>query len=141
MTSESFGIIPIRFENGIPFFFLVHHRTGFTGFPKGHAEPNEGPFQAAVRELKEETGLEVEKLLFDMPLVEHYTYLQGGAEIEKSVTYYVASIKEHDARIDPKEIVEGFWANYSEAIHKITFKESIELCRQVNRLLRSLGEK
>ncbi len=40
---------------------LLHHvKAGVWLYPGGHIDPNEDPAQAAVREVREETGVEVE---------------------------------------------------------------------------------
>ncbi|MFK3980812.1 NUDIX hydrolase [Micromonospora sp. NPDC050397] len=49
---------------------LVHHRkSGLWLYPGGHVDPNEDPAEAAVREAREETGVEVE--LVGKPSFEH----------------------------------------------------------------------
>ncbi len=40
----------------------THQRRIFWTFPVGRIEPDETPYQAALREIKEELGLEVESL-------------------------------------------------------------------------------
>ena len=66
MKEISAGIIAYYFEKDLKQFkFLVAHPGGpyfknikKYGFPKGHQEKNE----SAIREFKEETGLEIENL-------------------------------------------------------------------------------
>ena len=38
---------------------LIQQLEGFWGFPKGHIEENETDIQTAIREVKEETNLDV----------------------------------------------------------------------------------
>ena len=42
-----------------PLFLLIQQKAGHYGFPKGHVEKNETEVETAIREIKEETGLEV----------------------------------------------------------------------------------
>ena len=49
----------ILIENG-KVLMIRHPRLGVWLYPGGHVEPNETPREAAVREFKEETGLDVE---------------------------------------------------------------------------------
>lgn len=60
---ESCGIIPLQKISGTWMVFIVQHKSGYWGFPKGHIEPGETQQQTASRELFEETGLHIEKYL------------------------------------------------------------------------------
>lgn len=67
MTKISAGIILYRYKNGVYEFFLVHpggpfwrnKDIGAWSIPKGEIGPGEQPLTAAIRELKEETGISI----------------------------------------------------------------------------------
>jgi predicted NUDIX family NTP pyrophosphohydrolase len=71
---RSAGLLLYRFKNNIPEFFLVHpggrfwekKDIGAWSIPKGEVEENEDYLDAAIREMKEETGisLKIEKNKF-----------------------------------------------------------------------------
>ncbi|MCX8048713.1 MAG: bis(5'-nucleosyl)-tetraphosphatase [Methylohalobius sp.] len=50
------GIVVIRWVNRTPYYLLLR-AFSYWDFPKGSVEPGELPFEAAIREVKEETGL------------------------------------------------------------------------------------
>lgn len=58
MDLQSAGFI-LRYRNlGIDFFLVLKNKWNEKwSFPKGHIEKQESPFLAALRELKEETGI------------------------------------------------------------------------------------
>ena len=56
MTEKSCGCVVI--EDGK--VLLIQQRNGHWGFPKGHVEADETERNAAIRETKEETNIEVE---------------------------------------------------------------------------------
>lgn len=64
---RSAGLLLYRFKNGIPEYFLVHpggpfwknKDIGAWSIPKGEVEENEDHLQAAIREMKEETGISI----------------------------------------------------------------------------------
>jgi len=66
MTPKSAGILMYRLRDGKPEMLLVHpggpfwrrKDRGSWSIPKGLFEEGEDPFQAAVREFREETGFE-----------------------------------------------------------------------------------
>ncbi len=53
----SAGVVVVRKENGNCLYLLLRAYQ-YWDFPKGLVEPNEGPYDAAHREVKEETGIE-----------------------------------------------------------------------------------
>ena len=63
INDASFGVIPFKKIKGVWHVFLICHHDGHWGFPKGHPEGEETSIQAAERELFEETGLKISKLV------------------------------------------------------------------------------
>ncbi len=117
-------MIPLRREGGEWQVFLIHHaKGGHWGFPKGHAEEGEEPLQTALRELKEETGLDVERVLLKSPLVESYTFYRGRTRVLKTASYFPALVC-GELKLQEAEICEGRWLPFNEAKGLITFKES-----------------
>lgn len=125
----SFGIIPLR-RKGQWEVLLIKHHHGHWAFPKGHQEPGETGQEAAVRELKEETNVQVKRFFNALPLEEHYFFHQKGALIEKTVTYYLAEV-EGAVAIQKEEIADFCWASLEEAEKIITFSEGKQLCKAI----------
>ena len=59
MKEKSCGAIVYKIENNELKFLLVHQNNGHYSFPKGHVEENETEIETAIREIKEETNLDV----------------------------------------------------------------------------------
>ena len=81
--------------------------------PKGHPDGDESPEDAALREVREETGVEAEVVgpLGDV----RYWYQRGGRRIAKVVSFYLlryagGSLDDHDA-----EVEEARWMPLAEA--------------------------
>ncbi len=135
---ESFGVIPLRKERGRWEVFLIQHRrSGYWGFPKGHAEPNETAQQSAFRELKEETNLELASLVQEESLSEQYYFMLEGQRVHKTVSYFVAQVK-GNVRLQKQEIHDGKWVAFPEAIHQVTHQEGKALLIQVENILKSV---
>lgn len=133
---ESFGIIPVTRRGKSWQVFLVQLIAGHWGFPKGHANPGETPFDTAKRELFEETGLKVEKLLSPDILEEFYLVNQSR---QKRVQYYLCLIQNPlEISIDKNEILEGKWIDIESAPQVLTFEEGRKLCRKAANIL-SMG--
>lgn len=129
----SFGIIPIK-ENKI---FLVEHKKKqpFWSFPKGHKENNETNLETAERELKEETGLQLKKILFNNQTFKtNYIFKhKSGKWVEKTVEYWVAEVC-GDIHLQKSEIQNGSWFNFSEVNEKLTYQEDKELFKKIYEL-------
>ncbi len=128
---ESFGIIPLREKEGRWEVFLIqHHRGHYWGFPKGHAEEGELSQQAAIRELKEETNLDVVRLFREEPFVENYQFSVKGSLVSKRVAYFAALV-EGDVVLQSQEIQDGKWIPFPAAIDQITHAEGRWILSQV----------
>ena len=53
----SAGGVVFRMDAGTPLFLLIRDSYANWGFPKGHVETGEAAEEAALREVREETGL------------------------------------------------------------------------------------
>ena len=135
LKDESFGVIPLRKHEGHWEVFLIqHNRSGYWGFPKGHAESNESSQEAAFRELKEETNLELTQLLEEEPLKEQYTFIMDRRRVFKQVLYFIAEVK-GDVKLQKGEIHDGMWLPFPEAIARVTHQEGKALLVTVQKRL------
>jgi 8-oxo-dGTP pyrophosphatase MutT (NUDIX family) len=103
-------------------------------FPKGHKDEGEGPLEAAKRELKEETGLQVERVLRETPLVERYHFYRRNEEVEKTVSYFPAIVK-GVLKLQPEEIQDSKWIFLEEAAEHLTFAEARAMCQELRKIL------
>jgi 8-oxo-dGTP pyrophosphatase MutT (NUDIX family) len=135
---ESFGVIPLRKTKEGWEVFLVCLKSGsHWGFPKGHKEKEETAKETALRELKEETSLEVVSFIQDKPLIEEYFYEKEGKKSEKKVTFFLCLVQGR-AAVQKKEILEGEWVLLSEAELKITYPSSRKILKLVEKILKKL---
>lgn len=135
VEEEAFGIIPLRQESAAWQVLLVLHKQGnHWAFPKGRKNGGEEPLQAAKRELKEEVGLEVVKVLQAEPLIDSYQFQRGGAAVKKTVYYFLATVS-GEVALQRDEITEAQWVLLKEASRHVTFDEAKQLCARVVELL------
>ena len=135
---ESFGIIPLRKENGQWEVFLIQLRHGrYWGFPKGHPEEGEMPKETALRELKEETNLDLVRYLQEAPLNEQYQFTLERRRIFKRVQYYVAEVS-GTVILQQKEVQKGIWVPFPQSIDKVTHPEGKSILVEVEKILASL---
>ena len=136
---ESFGVIPLRKKEGGKWevFLIQHNKSGYWGFPKGHAEKGEEHIDAAFRELKEETNLELVNLLDETPLKEQYTFILDRKKVFKQVQYFVAEV-DGEVKLQEQEIHDGEWVPFPKAIAQVTHQEGKTLLVQVEKMLSNI---
>ena len=133
------GVIPVYKKGKGDFLFcIVKEMDGHWGFPKGHHEEGESDEAAALRELREETGVEHIDLLRDPKFSEHYTFSRNGEHVEKTVVYmigFVSSIEGRTEEAFAKEITDMQWLPYEVARATLTYKEAKDLLEKVYQTL------
>jgi bis(5'-nucleosidyl)-tetraphosphatase len=138
IEDESYGIIPLMQEGKQWKVFLILHKEGnHWGFPKGHRQGHETQLEAATRELKEETGLDIVRVLDEAPLTEQYRFRRSGQNIVKKVFYFPAMVT-GTFQLQLEEIREGRWFTFEEAIKQLTFKEGRSICAHLMKILKVL---
>lgn len=107
---------------------LVYEKNrNFWGFPKGHLENGETEIETALREVKEEVGLDV-----DIDVEKRYTlnYIIRN-EIDKTTVLYIAKPKNEKLVVQENEIENVKWCDFKEALNTLTFDNWKELFREV----------
>ena len=85
-------------------------------FPKGHLEAGETLEQCAIRETKEETGLDIQ-IVSILSVIPYTNKSDGHVE----TTYYLARSID-DSAVQPEPGVDVFWMTISEALEKISYE-------------------
>jgi bis(5'-nucleosidyl)-tetraphosphatase len=131
----SYGVIPFHKDKKGYTVFVVQHKAGHWGIPKGHAEVREKPIQAAQRELLEETGLETEKLFPEPTFYEKYFFTIKNKPIFKTVAYYLGEVKNTKAKLQADEIQAGKWLTFTQAIEQVPYKPTKKMLKEVQKYL------
>ena len=123
-SATSAGGIVVRFEDGIPSLVIGARRRDRDVYtwtlPKGTPNPGETREQTALREVAEETGLEV-RITDELDSIE-YWFIQRGTRIHKTVHYFLmepigGDIARHDHEFDDVR-----WIRFDEAPTVLTFE-------------------
>ena len=98
--------------------------------PKGHPLPGESNLQTALREVNEETGLEVEP---DGPgsvwSIEYVYRKRSGAEVHKRVDFYLMRVTGGDRRGHDDEVAEVVLLPPAQAVRQLTYPNEREAVR------------
>ena len=141
-SDQSFGVVPVFIhQDGKIEVCVVQQKGGAHWcFPKGHPEKDETPLETAKRELKEETGLEFESLLFNEVLNEVYSFRRKQCHVRKRVTYYICKVKNQKLHLQEHEVVDAKWLEINFAPSVFTFEEGKKVCRKAATLLQGGNE-
>ncbi len=125
---ESFGVIVFCIKNGNKEVLLV--KTDHWGFPKGHAEGGEDGFVAAIREVKEETGISAEVPDMTQVLQEEYEIRREGFTTKKTVTYWVGK-GQGTPTPQEGEIIEVGWFLVDNALKLLTHESARNILKSL----------
>ena len=125
----SAGGLVVRRMRGRPYIAAVRVKEGTVlALPKGHIEPGESGAETAVREVREETGLEsrlVEKL-DDI----RYWYTRDGAHVLKVVSFFLLAYRSGSVRDYQREEVDGAeWIPLEDAPDRLAYRGEKEMAR------------
>lgn len=125
------GVVYRRSDEGVEVVLAARRtRRGDLawGLPKGLVEPDETPEQAAVREVREETGLEAD---VEVSLGEiRYFYVWEGVRVRKAVHFFLMRATGGDASQHDDEMEEVRWFPLSVALRRATYKGEREVLQR-----------
>ncbi|MCL5784736.1 MAG: NUDIX domain-containing protein [Patescibacteria group bacterium] len=95
----------------------------YWGFPKGWVDKGESTKEAALREVKEEGGVEAEIVdkIADSRYV--FTSKESGEKVFKVVTFYLMKYLSGDPQNHDWEVEEAGWFEPEEAFKKLSFSQ------------------
>jgi 8-oxo-dGTP pyrophosphatase MutT (NUDIX family) len=123
-TATSAGGIVVRYEAGRPQLVIGSRRRERDGrtwtLPKGTPLRDETTEQTAVREVAEETGLEV-KITGPLSDIE-YSFVKSGTRIHKTVHYFMMEPVGGDLERHDHEFEQVRWIDFADAPAMLTFE-------------------
>ena len=119
-------------SNGQKELLFIKHRHGaHWSFPKGHVEEGENEVQTALREVKEETGLDIDLEGNFRQSVEYYP----KPNVKKQVVYFLGHAKSDHVVRQVEEIDETRWIPLEQAHTWVTFRNDKNLINKAKKIL------
>ncbi len=103
-------------------------------FPKGLIDPGEDRQTTAVREVKEEGGVEA-KIVQEFSPIEYFYKLEGQL-VKKKVTYFLMEYLSGDPADHDWEMEDAQWIPSDEVEGTLSFKSDKEIFRKARELLK-----
>jgi 8-oxo-dGTP pyrophosphatase MutT (NUDIX family) len=128
------GVVIRRTEDGVRYLVIRDSYRNW-GFPKGHVEAGEGPEEAALREVQEETGLKDLRILAPLPTIEWYFRFRGKL-IHKVCHFYLMETESgHTSPQHSEGITVCRWEPYEQALRLLSYENARDVLRAARALI------
>ena len=123
MKEKSCGAIVFN-NNSV---LIIEQFQGFFSFPKGHVEKGEKEIETAIREVKEETNIDIE-IVSNKKYKIHYKI---GGRKNKEVVFFIAKAISFDLKSQENEIISCEWIDKDKVLDKLTYDNVKEIYKKV----------
>ena len=133
---KSCGVILYTIKNGKRHYLLIQSKDGIVGFPKGHIEENESEKECAIRECKEETGIDCSLHAFFRKSI---TYTLQNGKV-KEVVFFVGKYENQvPCHMDGFEKFEYLSVKYEQTLKLLTFDNLKIIFEEAEKFLRMVS--
>ncbi len=108
-------------------------REGIWVLPKGTPNSGETPEQTALREVREETGIEV-RIIGDLGNIE-YWFARKGVRFHKEVRHFLMVANGGDVAQHDREYDEARWFPLAEALRTLTHENEAQVVRRAEPMI------
>lgn len=122
---KSCGFVVCKQIENENYYLIIKSLNGDVGFPKGHMEAGENELQTAIRELKEETNVEIRVIDGFRKQIEYRMPKMVGV-IKQSV-YFLGVCTKDELICQAEEIMEAAFLPYEKALKALTFTQTKDI--------------
>ena len=119
---KSCGFVAYKRIENINHYLIIQSLNGDVGFPKGHMESGESELETAIRELKEETGVDVKVIQGFRRQIEYE--LRRIPDTIKQSVYFLGECTSDKIICQEAEVAEASFISYEDALKILTFEET-----------------
>ena len=139
INEKSAGIVLFRNDSNKNEFLLLNYPQGHWDFTKGKIEQNETPYDAAIRETREETGITNIEFIDGFEESVEYDFRFKKEDIHKKVVFFLAKTNEKNIRLS-HEHNDYLWLEYNDALKKTTFANAKNVLSKANEYLQNFKQ-
>ena len=115
-------------------YVIVESKEGYFGFPKGHVEKNETEKETALREIREETGLNID-IIDGFKTEDLHTFTLNGETRMKHVVYFLAQYSNQSPSAQISELNSINIIDFDSAISIFQFESSKRILSEANEFI------
>jgi len=139
-VEHSSGAVIFKREAGNILYLLLHYEEGHWGFAKGHIEKGETIEETARREIREETGITDIRFINGFKEHHQYFFYTKEGKVFKTVVLLLAETGTKEITLSLEHT--GYeWLPFTEALHKITFKDEQQILQKAHRIVSGEGNR
>lgn len=139
LRQKTIGIITFKFEGRGIRYLLLHHGGEYWNFPKGRQEGLETEIDSALRELKEETG--IEKINIIEGFKDEYDYdfdtqIKDGLrkKVCKKAIFFLGEVMQDKVKISDEHIDFG-WFDFETALERLFYQEGRDSLKKAHQFI------
>ena len=137
----SSGGVAFRWQDLEPEIAIVSVKPSLRWqLPKGIVDPGESPEITAVREVREEAGIETDLLSLIETIEYWYRSTKYGKPIRfhKFVHFYLLSYRSGDVTDHDYEVAEARWVSFEEAMEMLAFKSERKVVEKAKEMIEKM---
>jgi 8-oxo-dGTP diphosphatase len=141
MDQISAGGVAFRWQGSEPQIAIVSVKPKLRWqLPKGIVDPGESPQATAVREVREEAGIDTELIKLIETIEYWYRSEKYGKPVRyhKYVHFYLLEYERGDVAEHDHEVEEARWVSFDEALEMLDFKGEREVVEKARNMVREM---
>ena len=138
----SAGGVAFRWRDSEPEMAIVSVKPSLRWqLPKGIVDPGESPERTAVREVREEAGVETELISLIETIEYWYRSVRYGNPVRyhKFVHFYLLRYRSGDVSDHDDEVAEARWVSFDEAVEMLVFESERAVVQKAGAMIGEMG--
>ena len=131
-TSDQWSAVHYR-NMSVEVVLVGRSHSGMWALPKGTPESGETLEQVAVREVQEETGLEVRLIAYIGNI--SYSFIRDKIRFQKQVRHFLFEAIGGDTSLHDAEYDQVEWFSIPEALRRLTYPNEVNILSQAEDIL------
>ncbi|GMU41765.1 MAG: NUDIX hydrolase [Chloroflexota bacterium] len=135
VASAAGGVVFRHGPEGVEIVVVLRHEPPLVALPKGKPDAGESVEATALREVREETGLET-RILERLGEVRYWFPDTDGTRVDKTVTFFLMEPAGGALDLHDHEFDEVVWMHLAEAERRLTHQNQLHILERAGDLIR-----